>query len=290
MGEADQALNDVRECLRLDADHKKCSDHYKSLRKLTKFMDKMRKANEEQRWDECISAANSVIAHDRNMHAYKLKGQSFVCSCQSKAKNVKEAVDACSEILVANPNDAEALYNRAQAYIVDEQLDKAQSDCQKAHEIENSQRTHECIDKINKLIKQSNKKDYYKILGVKRSDDKAKIMKAYRKLAHQWHPDKFPDGPDKEKAQKTFIDIAAAKEVLTDPGKIYFFHFFLFQYIILIALFIFQEKRAKFDNGEDPLDPDQSHQHNPFQGGFNPFGGGGGGFNGGGFNFKFKFN
>ena len=46
--------------------------------------------------------------------------------------------------------------------------------------------------------------------------------------------------------------------------------------------------RQKFDNGEDPLDPEQQQQGghgNPFHG-FNPFGGGGGQ----GFNFKFHFN
>lgn len=120
---------------------------------------------------------------------------------------------------------------------------------------------------MNKLIKQSKKRDYYKILGVKRSADKNQILKAYRKLAHKWHPDKFT-GEEKEKAQKMFIDIAAAKEVLTDP-----------------------EKRAKFDNGEDPLDAEEQANQgfNPFAGhGFNPFGGGG--FGGGGFQFKFKFN
>ena len=31
--------------------------------------------------------------------------------------------------------------------------------------------------------------------------------------------DKFDDKAEKEKAQKVFIDIAAAKEVLSDPGK-----------------------------------------------------------------------
>lgn len=52
-------------------------------------------------------------------------------------------------------------------------------------------------------------------------------------------------------------------------------------------LYISTEKRAKFDNGEDPLDPEQQHNGggHPFPGGFNPFGGGGGG----GFTFKFHF-
>jgi len=71
-----------------------------------------------------------------------------------------------------------------------------------------------------------------------------------------------------------FIDIAAAKEVLTDP-----------------------EKRKQFDNGMDPLDAEEQAQQNqgfnPFHHGGSPFGGGHqhfGGGNGGNFHFKFKFN
>lgn len=51
---------------------------------------------------------------------------------------------------------------------------------------------------------------------------------------------------------------------------------------------LFIEMREKFDNGEDPLDPEQQqqggHSHPFFHQGFNPFGNGGGG------NFKFHFN
>ncbi len=53
--------------------------------------------------------------------------------------------------------------------MTEERLDEAQQDCNKAHEYEqDSQRTNECIQKVQKLIKQSKKRDYYKILGVKR--------------------------------------------------------------------------------------------------------------------------
>ena len=57
--------------------------------------------------------------------------------------------------------------------------------------------------------------------------------------------------------------------------------------------------RKKFDNGEDPLDPEEQQRgNNPFQGGQgerfffrgNPFGGGGFPGGGGGHNFKFHFN
>jgi DnaJ-class molecular chaperone len=39
----------------------------------------------------------------------------------------------------------------------------------------------------------------------------------YRKAAQKWHPDNF-QGDEKKMAEKKFIDIAAAKEVLTDQG------------------------------------------------------------------------
>ena len=35
----------------------------------------------------------------------------------------------------------------------------------------------------------------------------------------EWHPDKY-DGEDKKHAEKMFMDIAAAKEVLTNPGMV----------------------------------------------------------------------
>ena len=50
-----------------------------------------------------------------------------------------------------------------------------------------------------------------------RTSTKREIHKSYRKLARKWHPDAY-EGEDKEKAEKMFLDIAAAKEVLTDPG------------------------------------------------------------------------
>ena len=46
-------------------------------------------------------------------------------------------------------------------------------------------------------------------------------VQAYKKLAMQWHPDKFQAEEDKKTAEKKFMDIAAAKEVLMDAGIIF---------------------------------------------------------------------
>lgn len=55
-------------------------------------------------------------------------------------------------------------------------------------------------------------RDYYDILGVSRSASAEEIKRAYRKLAHEHHPDK---GGDQEK----FKEINEAYQVLSDAGK-----------------------------------------------------------------------
>lgn len=124
MGEAELSLNDIRECLRLDPDHKQCSNSYKKLRKLTKHIDNMRRASDENRLDECVRSAQAVIAHDPKSVSFKIKALGYLCSCQSKAKQAKQAIESCSELLKLTPDDSSALYHRGQAFIVEEQLDK----------------------------------------------------------------------------------------------------------------------------------------------------------------------
>lgn len=59
-------------------------------------------------------------------------------------------------------------------------------------------------------------KDYYKILGVKKTATQDEIKKAFRKLSLKWHPDRNKGNKD---AETKFKDIAEAYSVLGDEAK-----------------------------------------------------------------------
>src|SRR5204863_6900329 len=60
------------------------------------------------------------------------------------------------------------------------------------------------------------KKDYYEILGVKKSASTEDIRKAFRKLARKYHPDV---NPGDKTAEEKFKTLSEANDVLSDPKK-----------------------------------------------------------------------
>ncbi len=64
----------------------------------------------------------------------------------------------------------------------------------------------------------SSKRDYYEILGVKKSASLDEIRKAYRELALRYHPDRVP-AEQKKEAEEKFKEISEAYAVLSDSQK-----------------------------------------------------------------------
>jgi molecular chaperone DnaJ len=60
------------------------------------------------------------------------------------------------------------------------------------------------------------KTDYYEILGVSRDATESELKSAYRKLAHQYHPDK---NPGNKEAEEKFKSASVAYGVLSDAEK-----------------------------------------------------------------------
>ncbi|EMP23894.1 DnaJ like protein subfamily C member 3 [Chelonia mydas] len=234
LGEHEEALAQVRECLKLDQDDKACFAHYKQVKKLSKQLESAEEHVQAQRYEEAIDKYKAAMKTESQVEVYIIRAKARICHCLSKAPRHTRVSQPVEDYQEAKEFDGE------------------------------NEEVKEGLERAQKLLKQSKKRDYYKILGIRRNANKQEIIKAYRKLAQQWHPDNFQSEDEKKEAEKKFIDIAAAKEVLTDP-----------------------DMRQKFDSGEDPLDPENQqggggHPHQwPFE--FNPFGSGN-------FHFKFHFN
>jgi DnaJ family protein C protein 3 len=183
--------------------------------------------------------------------------------------SLKKGSTYCSEALKSNPHSLHGLLYQAQTQINEDEFEKAVHTLNTAKEHhQGSGEVQEMLRKAEVLLKRSKQKDYYKVLNVNRDADERTIKRSYRQLTKIHHPDKaVAQGVTKEEAEKKMAAINEAYEILSDP-----------------------ELKTRYDNGDDPNDPEAQRSH-PFQG--HPFGQRGGGgqqffFQQGGPQFKFS--
>lgn len=263
LGHASDALKEVRECLRLDPEHGGCFPLYKKVRAVERALAAGEAAAAAGDAPGCVASARKVLQLEDDVALIVFEARRWLCHCTVKNEDYTEALPHCAAALEIQ-HDARVLCDKADALVGLDMFDDAIRVYKEALELEEGlARAKEGLSRATKLQKQAERRDYYKILNVKRSASKQEIVKAYRKAAQKWHPDNF-QGDEKKVAEKKFIDIAAAKEVLTNP-----------------------EKRAQFDAGSDPLDPEAGRGG----GGGDPFGSPFHHFqHGSPFQFKFHFN
>jgi molecular chaperone DnaJ len=66
-------------------------------------------------------------------------------------------------------------------------------------------------------MSQTEKRDYYEVLGVERGAPADEVKSAYRKAALRWHPDRNPE--KKKEAEERFREATEAYSVLSDQQK-----------------------------------------------------------------------
>jgi DnaJ family protein C protein 3 len=166
--------------------------------------------------------------------------------------NNKKAQSHCAEALSLNPTSLYGLLSQSRQQLDAEDYEAAIHTLNEAKGHNPSHgKIQELLQKAHLELKKSKQKDYYKVLGVPRDADDRAIKRAWRELTKKFHPDKAAaHGISPEEAQPKMAAINEAYEVLSDP-----------------------ELKARFDNGDDPNNPEQ--QGNPFHG--NGFGHGQGG-------------
>lgn len=300
----DAGLQHLKACLHSDPDNKACAKMHRKVKTLEKSLKKARNFYNSQSYravlsalkggkvggptvvdeiKEVLKAATELQAGDPEpLIPSTYKGDPIsnsgllfelnimYCKAYTELNDMDRAMPYCDLVLAKDPDNVEAVLARAELSLSQEKYEDAVRDLTKAFQASGNTdaKIHAKLQTAQKRLKLSQSKDYYKVLGVKRTDSLATIKKAYRKMARENHPDK---GGDQEK----MAQINEAWGVLGD-----------------------EELRKRYDAGDDPNDPmggQQGGYGNPFAQGGHPFdmffqqaaagggGGGGGGFPGGQF-------
>lgn len=77
-------LREIRECLKLDADHKNCHTHYKKVKKLVQQIQSAEDAIKEQHWNDCISSIDKMLKIENEVETFLDKASSLLCHCHSQ--------------------------------------------------------------------------------------------------------------------------------------------------------------------------------------------------------------
>ncbi|KAI2642659.1 hypothetical protein GGS21DRAFT_544768 [Xylaria nigripes] len=273
-GENDKAIQHFRKALSGDPDFKDAVKWLRTVQKLDRMKEEGNEDYKAGRWQAAIDKYTAALEVDRSNRGTNSKLLQNRALCRLKLKAYNEAIADCERAISLDPSYLKARKTKANALGQAERWEEAVNEWKKIQEQDPEDRTiPKEIRRAELELKKSQRKDYYKILGVPKDADETAIKKAYRKLAIIHHPDK---NRDDEGAAERFKDIGEAYETLSDP-----------------------QKRNRYDSGEDLVDPSEmfSGGGGGMAGGIDPeilfsmmnggagFGGagGGGGFPGGGF-------
>ena len=254
------AMRHLREGLRFDPENKEIMGFYRKLKDLIKRIAMGQESFEAGQWNDAIdSYARAIDIFPEHTRArYRLHHE--ICKSHMKQRNPSDAVSHCSLALEIDASDIEVHILRVDAHLMADQYEEAMQGAQAAKQkFPKSRKVHEVFQRVQASYELSKRKNYYGILGVAKTADIKEIKKAYKRLALQYHPDKNLD--NKDEAERMFQDVAEAYEILSD-----------------------EEKRGKYDRGEDPNDPNSGRQQDDFFSGF-----GGHNFRFGGSSFSFRF-
>lgn len=276
LGANDQARSEVKRCLSLDPEYAPCMRLHKIMRQHQKMTQNLENLVRDKQWKEVLVAVDEVFELESDDPPNADQLWRWRCEAYAGLREVEKGLEVCETLLQmengdSNPQMVDVYLIKADLYIMNEDINAADVAVKKAAELNNNNdRVREYQQKIERLRRAAERKDYYKILGVSKTSNAGEIRRAYRKLSKQYHPDQLRSkeltDQERSKFDVLYRDINEAKEVLLDD-----------------------EKRRRFDNGEDVTKPPEQ-QGGPFHGSPFHFNFGGGGHQGfGGQQFHFNF-
>ncbi|KEG14834.1 putative DNA-J protein [Trypanosoma grayi] len=273
LGALDQARAELRRCLSLDPEYAACAHLHKLVREQIRVTSGVTKALEAKEFQNALKQIDAAEKLEEDP-PYKDQLLRWRCDAAVGLRDTETGLRVCDTVMQRlgeeNPAAFDVHLQKVELYLMEDDLNRAEEQLRHAQRLQpNHAHVREYMQKIENLKRAGARKDYYKILGVKKTASATEIRRAYRHLAKTLHPDKLRSQKlsqkERQKADERFRDINEAKEILLDD-----------------------EKRGRYDSGEDPTKPagQQGGGHpfyghpftfhgDPFGQG-NPFGQGGG--------------
>ncbi|KAI8472987.1 MAG: DnaJ-like protein [Monoraphidium minutum] len=255
LGDHDLAKRHFGEALKYDPDYAPARKAFNLVKDLERRKQRAARAREAGDLAEAEEQLLGALGVDPDHTRAAAELHYSLCGLRRDSGKKKEALESCEAVLALEPGHRGASLDAVRLLLELEEWQDAVNRAKAAAAAH--QGDHEFASlyhEAEKRLKMSQRKDYYKILGVDKNADVRDVKKAYKRLAVQWHPDKAPLA-EKDAYEDKFKEVAEAYEVLKDD-----------------------EKRGAYDRGDDLR-----------EGG----GGGGPGFNnfqqgGGGWTFTFR--
>ncbi|XP_019618060.1 PREDICTED: dentin sialophosphoprotein-like isoform X2 [Branchiostoma belcheri] len=261
----DKAFAHFQQVLRLSPDHEKAKVAFRKAKSLRAKKEEGNSAFKAGRYQEAYDLYSEALRIDPHNVFINSKLYNNRATVGAKVNKLDQAIQDCTEAIKLDDNYLKAYLRRAKCYMDTEQYEEAVRDYEKVFNMERTREHKQLLSNAKLELKKSKRKDYYKILGVRKDASDDEIKKAYKKKALETHPDRHSSATPEEKAEqeKKFKEIGEAYATLSDS-----------------------KKRVRYDNGQDIDDMDSpfSHDFDPntiFQAFF------GGGHGGGGQHFSF---
>eukprot|EP00759_Apiculatamorpha_spiralis_P028675 PhF_6_TR31179/c0_g1_i1/m.45712/K09527/DNAJC7; DnaJ homolog subfamily C member 7 len=214
------AMEHLKQALQLDPDFKPAQVMLKKIRSIEDYRQKGNAAFKEKRYPDALEQYNQALLNlEIGNKAYNVVLLCNRAAVWKELKNYQGAMEDCNKAIALDDNCARAYQRRSRVQQELGKWDEATRDMQRAAELDPAFESE--MQELKGAAKAAKRKDYYKILACSRGDDDDTLKRSYKKLALQWHPDRWAHGTEDEKrhAEHMFKEVQEAHTVLTDPKK-----------------------------------------------------------------------
>ena len=113
---------EIRECLKLDPEHKECFPFYKKVKKVAKLLTDAASAQEIKDNEDCIRFANRVLQQESTVMNVRYTALHLLCKCYTANNQVTEAIKSCNDAYRIRKEPG-ILCDRAEAFLAGEMYD-----------------------------------------------------------------------------------------------------------------------------------------------------------------------